>query len=218
MMGSGFYPICWRVYIMDAHAPGPLPTSPSDDSPIAVLAEEHALILRAVDLLEYGLARLEAGTSMGGPFFATLAEFFRAFADRYHHGKEEGILFPFMAEEMDYPQQSGPIAVLSSDHTAGRACVRAMAAAAARFEAEPAARSELLEHGRAYVALLRAHIDREDHKVFPTVDDFLGADERTSLAAAFSRFEMAEGGTRTAAHYADVVAALEREAGRPNFA
>ena len=36
--------------------------------------------------------------------------------------------------EMDYPQKSGPIAVLSSDHTVGRACVRAMAAAAARLE------------------------------------------------------------------------------------
>jgi hypothetical protein len=46
---------------MDVHAPGPVPTSQGDDSPIAVLAEEHALILRAVELLERGLARLEEG-------------------------------------------------------------------------------------------------------------------------------------------------------------
>jgi len=163
MMESGFRPIFWRVHIMDADAPGPLPTSQGDDSPVAILAEEHALILRAVDLLERGLARLEAGTSRGGPFFAALVEFFQVFADRYHHGKEEGILFPFMVAEMDYPQKSGPVAVLSSDHTAGRACVRAMAAAAARLEAEPAATAELLEHGLVYAALLRAHIDREDY-------------------------------------------------------
>ena len=201
---------------MDVHAPGPVPTFQGDDSPLAILAEEHALILRAVELLERGLARLEAGTSMGGPFFAALVEFFHVFADRYHHGKEEGILFPFMVVEMDYPQQSGPVAVLSSDHVAGRAHVRAMADAAARLEAEPAVASELLEHGQAYAVLLRAHIDREDHKVFPTVEDFLGSDECAGLCAAFARFESAEGGQRTAAHYADVVGVLERETGLPD--
>jgi hemerythrin-like domain-containing protein len=182
---------------------------------VAILAEEHALILRAVELLERSLVRLEAGNSMGSPFFAALVEFFHVFADRYHHGKEEGILFPFMVAEMDYPQKSGPVAVLSSDHTAGRAHVRAMADAAARLEAEPAAASEFLEHGQAYAALLRAHIDREDHKVFPTVEDFLGSDERAGLCTAFARFESAEGGPRTAAHYADLVGALERDMGRP---
>jgi hemerythrin-like domain-containing protein len=201
---------------MDADTSGPVPTSQGDDSPVAILAEEHALILRAVELLERGLARLEAGTSMGGPFFVALAEFFRVFADRYHHGKEEGILFPFMVAEMDYPQKSGPIAVLSSDHAAGRAHVRAMADAAARLAAEPAATAELLEHGLAYAVLLRAHIDREDHKVFPTVEDFLGADERSGLSAAFARFESAEGGHRTAVHHAEVIEALERGAGQPD--
>jgi hemerythrin-like domain-containing protein len=141
---------------MDVHAPGPVPTSQGDDSPIAVLAEEHALILRAVELLERGLARLEVGTSIGGPFFAALVEFFQVFADRYHHGKEEGILFPFMVAEMDYPQ------------------------------------------------------------VFPTVEDFLGSDERAGLCAAFARFESAEGGQCTAAHRAELIGALERHAGRPD--
>jgi hemerythrin-like domain-containing protein len=201
---------------MAAHAPGPVPTSQGDDSPIAVLAEEHALILRAVELLERGLARLEAGTSVGGPFFAALVEFFQGFADRYHHGKEEGILFPFMVAEMEYPQKSGPIAVLSADHAAGRALVRAMADVAARLDAEPAAASELLEHGLAYAALLRAHIDREDYKVFPTVEDFLGPEERAGLGAAFARFESAEGGQRTAAHYAELIGVLKRDAGRPD--
>jgi hemerythrin-like domain-containing protein len=91
-----------------------------------------------------------------------------------------------------------------------------MAEAAARLEAEPAATSELLEHGQAYAVLLRAHIDREDHKVFPTVEDFLGSDERAGLCAAFARFESAEGGQRTAAHYAELIGALERDAGRPD--
>jgi len=115
---------------------------------------------------------------------------------------------------MDYPQKSGPIAVLSSDHTMGRTHVRAMADAAARLEVEPAAIQELTSQGRAYAALLRAHIDREDHKVFPTVEDFLGADEQAHLARAFAEFEAKEGGARTTARYTEMVAALEREVGR----
>jgi hemerythrin-like domain-containing protein len=76
------------------------------------------------------------------------------------------------------------------------------------------ATSELLKHGQAFAALLRAHIDREDQKVFPTVEDFLGPEERAGLGAAFLRFESAEGGQRTAAHYAELIGALERDAGR----
>ena len=201
---------------MDAHAPGPLPNSQGDDSPIVLLAEEHALILRAVELLERGLARLEAGTSRGGPFFAALVGFFQAFADRYHHGKEEDILFPFMVAELNYPQKSGPVAVLSSDHTAGRAASAPWPTRSLGWRWSLRQRLELLEDGLVYAALLRAHIDREDHKVFPTVEDFLGPDERAGLGAAFARFESAEGGQRTAAHYADVVGGLERDMGRPD--
>lgn len=177
----------------------------SEQSPIAVLEEEHALILRALDVLEEGLARVEAGVSVSGAFFGDLAEFFRTFADRYHHGKEEEILFRYMVEEMDYSRRSGPVGVLSSEHEVGRAHVRAMADAACRLEAEPDAARRLVDEGRAYLALLRAHIEREDHKVFPVVEDFLGPEERAALMAAFSRFESAEGGTDLSAKYAALI-------------
>ena len=179
-----------------------------EESPIAVLAEEHALILRALDVLEQGLTRIESGVPVGGAFFGQLVEFFQAFADRYHHGKEEEILFRHMVEEMDYPRRSGPIAVLSSEHEIGRARVRALAAAAGRLETDPAAVRQLVEEGRAYRALLRAHIEREDHKVFPMVEDFLGPDERADLLPAFSRFEAVEGGASISAKYTALIEGL----------
>lgn len=176
-----------------------------DQSPIAVLGEEHALILRALDALEAGLARVEAGASVSGAFFGDLAEFFRTFADRHHHGKEEEILFRHMVEEMDYSPRSGPVGVLSSEHEIGRAHVRAMADAACRLEADSDAPRRLVDEGRAYLSLLRAHIEREDHKVFPVVEDFLGPEERAALMAAFSRFEAAEGGRDVSAKCAALI-------------
>lgn len=168
--------------------------SQSEQSSIQVLEEEHALILRALDVLEAGLGRMEAGAPVGGPSFGELTEFFRIFADQHHHGKEEEILFRHMGEELDYGRRSGPIGVLCSEHEVGRAHVRAMADAASRLETDPDAARRLADQGRAYLALLRAHIEREDHKVFPVVEDFLGPGERAGLMAAFSRFEAAAGG------------------------
>jgi hemerythrin-like domain-containing protein len=185
-------------------------TPQGEASPIAVLAGEHVLILRAVDVLEQGLARIESGVPVDGAFFERLVEFFQGFADRHHHGKEEEILFQHMVEEMDYPRRSGPIAVLSAEHEMGRARVRALAAAAGRLGTDPAAVRQLVEEGRAYSALLRAHIEREDHKVFPMVEDFLGPDERAELLAAFSRFEAAEGGAHIPATYTALIEGLAR--------
>ena len=179
--------------------------SRGDQSPIAVLEEEHVLILRALDVLEAGLAQVESGASVGGAFFGELAEFFRNFADRHHHGKEEEILFRYMVEEMDYARRSGPVGVLSSEHEVGRAHVRAMSEAASRLETASEAARRLVDEGRAYVALLRAHIEREDHKVFPLVEDLLGPEERTALMAAFSRFEAAEGGKESPEKYAALI-------------
>jgi hemerythrin-like domain-containing protein len=80
-----------------------------------------------------------------------------------------------------------------------------MSEAASRLETAPDAARLLVDEGRAYLALLRAHIEREDHKVFPVVEDFLGQEERAVLMAAFSRFEAAEGGTDVAAKYAALI-------------
>ncbi len=177
----------------------------SEQSPIAVLEEEHVLILRALDVLEAGLARVESGASVGGTFFGELMEFFRIFADRHHHGKEEEILFRYMVEEMDYARRSGPVGVLSSEHEAGRGHVRAISDAACRLETDSDAARQLVDEGRAYLALLRAHIEREDHKVFPVVEDFLGPEERATLMAAFSQFESAEGGKEFPEKYAALI-------------
>ena len=50
---------------------------------------------------------------------ADFGRFFRDFADKCHHGKEEDRLFVKMVEA-GFLQNSGPIAVMLSEHDAGR--------------------------------------------------------------------------------------------------
>ncbi len=177
--------------------------------PIAWLMAEHVLILRAVDLLDRECVRLAEGGPVRQPILESLLGFFSDFADRLHHGKEEQILFPFMADGMDYPRTAGPISVLSADHTAGRRHVEEMRRVQQALQTDAAAAHTFAGHGQTYAALLRAHIEREDHKVFCTVEDLLGPEEAARLARAFAALDVKEGG---AADYHAVLDALERAA------
>ena len=157
--------------------------------PIEVLADEHRVILHAAALLERRLDALDdGGQALDRQWFHDMLDFLRTFADRRHHGKEEQLLFPLMAEQLDYPREAGPIAVLTADHGTARALVRAMAEALGVPDSHSAAAC-LVKDGRNYVRLLRAHIDREDDKVFPTVEDMLDADDALRSEAAFTQFE-----------------------------
>jgi hemerythrin-like domain-containing protein len=179
-------------------------SSPDPVGAIQALRDEHVLILRALDALDVGLRALQAGAPVDRPHLERLVGFFRVFADRRHHGKEEGLLFPLMVERLGFPWGAGPIAVLSRDHQTGRALLAGVAGAVARLEADAAAPHSLLHDGRAYVELLRAHIAREDDKVFPTVEDLLEPGDAARLAGQFAAATCGGGGVtpRGASHAA----------------
>jgi len=162
-------------------------------SPTAVLAQEHDLILQALDALEVRLNRLEAGGAADRAYFEKAVEFLRTFADACHHGKEEALLFKAMVNR-GFPLQEGPIAVMLSEHETGRAFIRGIADAAARLDADPAATKQVIDNGRGYIQLLRAHIAKENTVLFPMADRVLTPEDQAELASAFDRFEAEETG------------------------
>ena len=54
---------------------------------------EHRLIERMVRLLQSELDRLSTEETLDPDFILAAVDFFRTYADRTHHGKEEDILF-----------------------------------------------------------------------------------------------------------------------------
>ncbi|HVS19800.1 MAG TPA: hemerythrin domain-containing protein, partial [Planctomycetota bacterium] len=105
------------------------------------------------------------------------------FADRCHHGKEEDLLFAWMARR-GMPTHVGPIAVMLDEHKSGRALIARMQAAVAADEAEAFAAA-----GLQYVVLLRDHIAKEDGVLFPMAESMLDDAAREELLAAFRTFE-----------------------------
>lgn len=61
--------------------------------PIGPLMIEHRLIERMVDLLEKEALKIRDTKRLDMIFINAAIDFFRFYADRTHHGKEEDILF-----------------------------------------------------------------------------------------------------------------------------
>ena len=82
------------------------------------LRDEHKAILKMLDVSEEVARRIKNGAAVAPETFSGLLEFFRTFADRCHHGKEEDCLFPLL-EQKGLPREGGPIGVMLHEHGQG---------------------------------------------------------------------------------------------------
>ena len=123
-----------------------------------------------------------------------MVDFFRNFADRCHHAKEEDLLFVRMGER-GMPAEGGPIAVMLMEHDEGRRHVKAVAEALTRARSGYASAIASVRGSlESYARLLRAHIDKEDNVLYPMADRLFAAEDQRWLAEAFDRVEAEEMG------------------------
>ncbi len=163
------------------------------------LKEEHKGVLAMLGSFETILDRMVGGGAPDRAELASILDFLRVFVDKCHHGKEEELLFPaLMRQGVGY--EGGPVGMMLQEHEAGRALVKTMAAilgrdTAAGFRGSAALATDsgdwadFVESGRAYIALLRAHIVKEESVLFSVADDLLDAE---SQAAMYGKFEEIE--------------------------
>jgi hemerythrin-like domain-containing protein len=172
-----------------------------------MLSDEHRVIERVLDILQKLTARpLENSLDC----WRKALDFFSRFADQCHHFKEEQVLFPAM-EERGIPREGGPIGMMLMEHEEGRNHVRSMLAAIAGVEAKNgAAEKSLLNSARAYLRLLREHIQKEDEVLFRIADDVIPADEQKALLHAFEEHEAKEMGEGVHEKYLKLVEELEQ--------
>ncbi len=159
-----------------------------------VLKHEHQVVLRVLDAAEKEAAAIRQDGTIHVQLVREMIDFFGNFVDRCHHAKEEKHLFPRM-NQRGMPMASGPLAVMLNDHDQGRACIRAIREALPQ-EGEPdaAARNRIAESLSTYVALLRAHIDKEDNVLYVMADRLLDSEDQEALISAFEKVEVQEMG------------------------
>ncbi len=154
-----------------------------------ILSGEHRVIEQVLSCLEKIAQDCTARGRLDREPAEQAVEFFRNFADRCHHGKEETCLFPAL-EACGMPREGGPTGVMLHEHDQGRAHVRGMAEAIpAAASGQQEATARFVRHAQGYVALLREHIQKEDHCLFAMADQTLTAADQQKLLDAFAHVE-----------------------------
>jgi hemerythrin-like domain-containing protein len=162
-----------------------------------ILRDEHDAILRMLDATEEVSGRLRRREHVEPQILSQLLEFFRLFADRCHHGKEEDLLFPLL-EKKGMPRGGGPIGVMLEEHDMGRGFVRQMAEASAGYSAgDVHAGASWASASMNYAGLLREHIAKENQILFVMAERMLSDTEQIELAKAFEEAELEKMGAGT---------------------
>ena len=149
------------------------------------LRNEHEGVLFGLDILEKMAGKIRREGAMDVKDAAEMVNFLRLFADKCHHGKEEGLMFPAM-EKVGIPNKGGPIGQMLLEHDQGRQHIAEMAAST---EGSTLQADRFAEAATGYIQLMRAHIDKENSVLFPAGDRMLPTDVQKQLLDQFEGFE-----------------------------
>lgn len=178
-----------------------------------ILMAEHRVIERVLVALDTATERLAQGQEVRVGFFIDASDFIKGFADGCHHRKEEGVLFEAMVAH-GMSRLGGPIAVMLADHEQGRSFTQGMRAAAQDMEAgDPSAAVAVIANARGYVTLLKQHIMKEDHILFPMADKVIPVADHAKVTEDFERVEHEETGEGVHEKYLGLAEKLEHEIG-----
>jgi hemerythrin-like domain-containing protein len=154
-----------------------------------ILKEEHRVIEQVLECLAVLAEQSRQTGRLDGASARLAIDFFRHFADGCHHHKEEQGLFPAL-ERKGFPRQGGPTGVMLGEHEQGRQNLQAMAAVRdAAAAGDPEAVERFATEARRYVELLRQHIQKEDHCLFPMSERVFSAQEQQELLESFHAVE-----------------------------
>ena len=142
--------------------------------PMKRLVDEHARIKRFIALVPGIVAGLDLESEEHRERILRGVEFIRNYADRYHHAKEEDILFAHFPPELDI------LRTMLEDHRRGRARVQGVLDALERRDGAGVAAN--LE---GYAAILTEHIKKEDEILYPWMDRNLSTRQVGELYARF---------------------------------
>lgn len=174
------------------------------------LIDEHKLILKMISLLERNAPRTAAGTYSNWQFYLDGVDFIRNFADRFHHAKEEDVLFEALITN-GMPRANSPIAAMLMEHDQGRTFVKAMETAARNaLEGQNNREQIIADNALAYAALLREHIAKEDEILYPLAERVIPDTMRDAIIDGYSAAE-AKTAVDFTSRYEAVVAGYEQE-------
>ena len=164
--------------------------------PVGPLMIEHRLIERMVRLMREELASIELLNRTKIMFLDASVDFFRTYADRTHHGKEEGILFRNLGTKVLSPEHNDLMEELVQEHIKARSNVRALAEARQAYAGSKTgspeamvALDEIIARLKTLVDLYPPHIEKEDRHFFIPILDYFSQEEQDEMLREFQEFD-----------------------------
>jgi hemerythrin-like domain-containing protein len=169
------------------------------------LKSEHRAISLAVSHLAKICEKLAAGQDVDLRLVAKLLEIFRGFVDKCHYAKEEGLLFPALADA-GMSRGSGVLAAIIEEHLTGRALFKEIDEAFNQHDADT-----FLAKAQAYIGFMPPHIEQEETVLFTQAAELLGAYKLSQLGGKLKKFDADVIGTHRYQCYMDWIEALNED-------
>ncbi len=149
------------------------------------LEDEHVLILKGLGFLKIAREKIERNEHPPELFFQKAVPFFRNYADKYHHYKEEFLMFGFLAHKKE-GHLDLEIGSLRHQHETGRENLTRLEKSINGYAMKnEIAITSLLASLTSFISVLSRHIYREDYLFFPMVEQELSTDEKKHLLKQF---------------------------------
>ncbi len=137
-----------------------------------------------VNLLPTIQGKIEEG-DVDPEVLMTVIDFFRVYADKSHHAKEEQGLFQLLAKR-GIRVKGCPIGTLHNEHDQGRTLIKALDEAVQRYiKGDSDARKQIAEYLKSATDFYADHIWKEDFLLFPMSHKVLEPSDEEELQKEF---------------------------------
>ncbi len=158
--------------------------------PIGPLMREHRIIERMASLLNKEISSIKENGKANTEFILLAVDFFRMYADRTHHGKEEDILFRDLSRKQLSTEHRKVMDELMQEHMQARKMVRSLLEAREAYSrGEAKSLDNIITLLNNLTAFYPVHIQKEDKHFFYPVQDYFSRKEQDAMLAEFWDFD-----------------------------
>jgi len=158
--------------------------------PIGPLMWEHRLIEKMVRTFNAEITRINEQKNIDTGFIIAAVDFFRTYADRTHHGKEEDILFRDLTAKKLSEKHHKIMNELVEEHIYARKTVgKLLAANKAYLDGDSNSSKDVLACLQELADLYPRHIEKEDKHFFFPILEYFTAEEQKAMLEEFREFD-----------------------------
>lgn len=179
---------------------------------IEILENEHENIKRVIRVIRKISLSIVEGMEVPYDDLYSITDFIKNYADKYHHGKEEDMLFIDMSKELSDKIGTGPIQGMLIEHNNGRSFVRNLEIALMSHKnGDKESLIDIIANAVGYGNLLSDHINKENNMLYRFAVSNLKKETLDKLDTQFNNFEEDKEHIEVRKKYLDFVEELEKK-------